>query len=75
MNSDCADAHCDLASSVHAIGDDADAFEEFQKAIDLRHGHGDALYNLGGLYWIWVGIEGQRPSFPWLSVAAADPEI
>lgn len=36
VNSDC-------TSSVHAaIGDDADAFGEFQKAIDLRRpGHGD----------------------------------
>lgn len=41
VNSDCTDAHCDLASSVHAIGDDADAFGEFQKAIDLSPGHED----------------------------------
>ncbi|XP_024968918.1 uncharacterized TPR repeat-containing protein At1g05150-like isoform X2 [Cynara cardunculus var. scolymus] len=44
------DAHCDLASALHAIGDDENAIKEFQKAIDLKPGHVDALYNLGGLY-------------------------
>nr|GEZ05783.1 hypothetical protein [Tanacetum cinerariifolium] len=50
MKNDYADAHCDLASALHAIGDDENAIKEFQKAIDLKPGHIDALYNLGGLY-------------------------
>ncbi|KAL0369114.1 UNVERIFIED_CONTAM: putative TPR repeat-containing protein [Sesamum calycinum] len=50
MKNDYADAHCDLASALHAMGDDENAIKEFQKAIDLKPGHVDALYNLGGLY-------------------------
>ncbi|KAF7140980.1 hypothetical protein RHSIM_Rhsim06G0014300 [Rhododendron simsii] len=40
----------DLASALHAMGDDENAIQDFQKAIDLKPGHVDALYNLGGLY-------------------------
>ncbi|KAE8680392.1 ATP binding microtubule motor family protein, putative isoform 1 [Hibiscus syriacus] len=43
---DYADAHCDLASALHAVGEDERAIEVFQKAIDLKPGHVDALYNL-----------------------------
>ncbi|CAA6664952.1 unnamed protein product [Spirodela intermedia] len=45
-----ADAHCDLGSALHALGEDERAIQEFQKAIDLKPGHVDALYNLGGLF-------------------------
>ncbi|KAH1030305.1 hypothetical protein J1N35_046181 [Gossypium stocksii] len=50
MKPDYADAHCDLGSALHALGEDERAIEVFQKAIDLKPGHVDALYNLGGLY-------------------------
>jgi tetratricopeptide (TPR) repeat protein len=46
-----ADAHCDLASALHAIGeDDERAICEFQKALDLKPDHVDALYNFAGLF-------------------------
>ncbi|GAB2272479.1 hypothetical protein Dimus_007303 [Dionaea muscipula] len=38
IKSDFADAHCDLASPLHALGDDERAVVEFQKAIDLQPG-------------------------------------
>ncbi|KAE8712642.1 Detected protein of confused Function [Hibiscus syriacus] len=50
MKPDYSDAHCDLASALHGMGEDERAIEVFQKAIDLKPDHVDALYNLGGLY-------------------------
>lgn len=48
---DFADAHCDLGSTIHAIGDDDErAIREFQSAVDLKPDHMEALYNLGGLF-------------------------
>eukprot|EP00250_Pteridium_aquilinum_P000217 c10241_g3_i1 orf=1-1827(-) len=48
---DFADAHCDLGSTVHAIGeDDERAIQELQLAVDLKPDHMEALYNLGGLF-------------------------
>lgn len=41
--------YCNLASALHAISEDERAIEVFKKAIDLKSGHVDALYNLGGL--------------------------
>ncbi|KAL5674313.1 hypothetical protein ACJX0J_018619, partial [Zea mays] len=49
LKEDYADAHCDLGSALHAVGEDDRAIQEFQTAIDLKPGHVDALYNLGGL--------------------------
>ncbi|KAH7295466.1 hypothetical protein KP509_27G049500 [Ceratopteris richardii] len=48
---DFADAHCDLGSTLHAIGEDNEsAINEFQKALDLKPDHVEALYNLGGMF-------------------------
>ncbi|MCO5567212.1 hypothetical protein L7F22_020901 [Adiantum nelumboides] len=51
LKPDFADAHCDLGSTLHALGEDKDgAVHEFQKALDLKPDHMEALYNLGGLF-------------------------
>ena len=50
MKPDYANAHGNLASALHAMGEDERAIEVFQKAIDLKLGHVDALYIFGGLY-------------------------
>lgn len=51
LKPDFADAHCDLGSTLHAVGeDDEEAIHEFQKALDLKPDHMEALYNLAGLF-------------------------
>ncbi|KAI5064612.1 hypothetical protein GOP47_0021282 [Adiantum capillus-veneris] len=51
LKPDFADAHCDLGSTLHALGEDNEgAIHEFQKALDLKPDHMEALYNLGGLF-------------------------
>ncbi|GAU39637.1 hypothetical protein TSUD_18180 [Trifolium subterraneum] len=38
---DYADAHCDLASASHAMGDDERVIKVFQKVVDLKLGAGE----------------------------------